>query len=1232
MRKNEKALNNFRVIYDQDTAITSFQYIAHKNNVNLLLSIMEGQPDFFKLTDIDGNTLLHYAVLYNAYELCSFIVENCNTYPFYDTRHFTPAHLAASRNNLKLLQILSKSYVLITSLSSQKWTSLHFAIYHHCYESVQFLIKKFPSLLNSLTIGNEFNDNLKYNNLKFVSPLDLAIILNQHDIIKLLENNDALPSLHAAVLQKDYQAITFLVESKWKEYSNRTGGKQQNSVIHIAVQQQSCRIMHYLLKMNIPINIENKNGFTPLEIAPEYESQKIIKMLIKHALIFSELLVLKAAFRIADLAAKKNVELTKKLTDKINYDENLKVFIQEIPISLFCNTQIDGDTLLIRLIKKNLPDSALLVLDVLGNNNECINIPDSRGATALHYASVIDNSLLLEKLIAKNSDVNKNDTNGLSPMMYALLAGSKSSTEILAKYNPDKICNCGLSSFALNLMLAKANEENINAPPKMPRNLYPIGNHSNFYTIDIHNIKHIIQTHSLNTRDLNERTFNENINVDNSLDQGKNPNLNDENINGNNDDNGFIELFSENVKRFINTLHFNEITNKRISSISNLHLAALAIDTMSIRMTSAANMDSLFDKDSFGRTPLSYAIIHNKVQIVNELFQLMVNHNSKHSNLYEYCDVFGNSYIHYINNDIFLPFIREKRDFFNFYAKNNHNQTIFHLLCKHDCFKIISFIFSVINNYEFLALKDNEGKTAFDYSFENKAIKSLEFLHSIGFENLLIEAVKNDDEKTVLTLLENGYPSLSYDTTMKTPLHYAAELGNHKMVKIFNNLVSASKEDKREWLPIHYAAKINNIECILELLPTSPILNVKLRPFSLCTNIKYKTYLYFVWKRQFFLNLLLDLFDCRISFIQKIIFPFFERNRKLLAFAELYQRLIFIGSIYSQNISFFSPLQHILCPFECFSCDNEQIHEGIDLIINSITLNIGEYFNIIRNLTPLLTIIIDINFLLQNAIKFLISGEEEFDSLFHDDKLYLEFISEHMNDQEEIAQKLFEKLYSIETIQDHLFIEFKAPDKSYFCNGLYFSAAVKIVDKNNKIQLMMNNDRMGAIRQFFPKYNFPMHFPYGKTEMTLAITKDFLIGSNHEVFYAIPIPFLSVVDNGDTIRIYTQSGYFSFVFINPDLAKPFLNVLTSRNLQHTGFHEGESMLDSGNVPKKKYLCVVSYLLNQIREIRILMVNSCKKENCYDACKSHITSLYSTLYNQLTVITKEPDPNYLFFVE
>ena len=193
-------INFYRITNVDHTASHGAMFIhywASIDNDRALIDCMaDSGLNALLVTDFFGNTALHYAAATSSYLAASFLVGAFRSQHFFNINMITPSHLASIMGDLKMLELLTKSDVMMNDLTNNNWSNLHFAIFYEHYDVVKYLLENCNGLkyINSLIICAEKDmvlEKLDNKRLRFCSPLDLAKNVGNQKIVDLLISYNA---------------------------------------------------------------------------------------------------------------------------------------------------------------------------------------------------------------------------------------------------------------------------------------------------------------------------------------------------------------------------------------------------------------------------------------------------------------------------------------------------------------------------------------------------------------------------------------------------------------------------------------------------------------------------------------------------------------------------------------------------------------------------------------------------------------------------------------------------------------------------------------------------------------------------------------------------------------------------------------------------------------------------------------------------------------------------------
>ncbi|XP_050517339.1 transient receptor potential cation channel subfamily A member 1 isoform X1 [Diabrotica virgifera virgifera] len=309
-----------------------------------------------------------------------------------DSRGRTPAHQAASRNRVNILQFILDQGGDLDILDNAKNTPLHVAVEHEALDAVDFLLDKGVKT----DILNEKNQ----------AAIHLVTELNK---VKVLE-----------VMSRHKNRIEI-----------KQGGEHGRSALHIAAiydHEECARILisEFGACPKIPCN----NGYYPIHEAAKNASSKTLEVFLawgesrgcsrQEMISFYDSegnVPLHSAVHGGDIKA---VELCIKSGAKISIQQ------QDLstPVHLAC---AQGATEIVKIMFKMQPEEKL----------PCLQSCDVQKMTPLHCAAMFDHPEIVEYLVSEGADINVMDKERRSPMLLAALRGGWRTVHTLIRLGAD---------------------------------------------------------------------------------------------------------------------------------------------------------------------------------------------------------------------------------------------------------------------------------------------------------------------------------------------------------------------------------------------------------------------------------------------------------------------------------------------------------------------------------------------------------------------------------------------------------------------------------------------------------------------------------------------------------------------------------------------------------------------------------------------------------------------------
>lgn len=188
---------------------------------------------------------------------------------------WTPLHsLAYFGISRKAKRVLQQGADVNARENSQGVTPLHCAAYRGDEEMVEFL----------LDCGADINATTENGD----TALHLAAVQGHRKVIKLLlsrqadceiTNKQGAPALHVAVgTAHDEATVPLLVKNKVDVNAQNVVTK--NTALHLAVEYKRPRILLFLLDRGADMNLSNKQGWTPLQLAAKTDNCEALTLLL----------------------------------------------------------------------------------------------------------------------------------------------------------------------------------------------------------------------------------------------------------------------------------------------------------------------------------------------------------------------------------------------------------------------------------------------------------------------------------------------------------------------------------------------------------------------------------------------------------------------------------------------------------------------------------------------------------------------------------------------------------------------------------------------------------------------------------------------------------------------------------------------------------------------------------------------------------------------------------------
>ena len=332
---------------DGCTAIYNATKAGRKDIVELLIS--KGAD--INISNNLGLTPLYIAEHKGYTRIAELLIEN-------DAKAISPSLRGAiTIGDLERVKVLISQSADVNSQKILANRFLHLACENGYKEIVELLIDKGADINAENNIGQ--------------TPLDRAELFNKAETAKLLINHGAKRGLFSSVSSGDTEEVKRRISQGAEVNAIRIG----QSLLHIACQSGNKKIVELLINSGADVNVSNRRGLTPLDIAERDGQTEIIELL--------------------------RVQGAKK-----------------------------GFSNLLRAINSGDIEQVKLLI----SQGADVNTKNNAGQTLLHIACRSGNKEVVEFLIDQGANINSKSNRDLTPLDLAQRAGHTEIVELLKKH------------------------------------------------------------------------------------------------------------------------------------------------------------------------------------------------------------------------------------------------------------------------------------------------------------------------------------------------------------------------------------------------------------------------------------------------------------------------------------------------------------------------------------------------------------------------------------------------------------------------------------------------------------------------------------------------------------------------------------------------------------------------------------------------------------------------------
>ncbi|ORX42663.1 ankyrin [Piromyces finnis] len=446
--------NNYN---NQDNNEIPYLHYAYKNNyINILKRLITKNNESINARDNKGNTLLHIACQKGDKDIVKCLVDNGANIFIQNNNGDIPITLAKKnddkdiisllntenenilflreaikkigiKENIKSIQVISiihpfkntsntnERKININTQNSKGLTLLHYACEQGNENIVKYLIKKGADTNIKSSNGGislHYACKSKNDNVNLVKYLIEAIGLD----INIKDRHEKIP-FHYACYKGNENIVKYLIKNGVDPRIKNDYGRMSLHFV-CGAEKENINLVKYLIEdIGLDINIQNKDGCTPLHYACEQGNENIVKYLIEKG---ADTSIKNNNGRISlhctCKAKRESVNIVKYLIEKRGLNINIKDNYRFTPIHYAC---YKGNENIVKYLIKNGVDP---------------KIKNEDGRISLHFAcgAEKENVNLVKYLIEDiGLDINTQNKDGCTPLHYACEQGNENIVKYL---------------------------------------------------------------------------------------------------------------------------------------------------------------------------------------------------------------------------------------------------------------------------------------------------------------------------------------------------------------------------------------------------------------------------------------------------------------------------------------------------------------------------------------------------------------------------------------------------------------------------------------------------------------------------------------------------------------------------------------------------------------------------------------------------------------------------------
>ena len=390
-----------------------------------------------------GSTPLHEATTNHHFETVKIILDNnlCDINATDDYGN-TALHMAAINGDAEILGYLINQGAIVDAINKSGHTPLHRAIQRNRSIVIEMLILAGANRDAACKDGTV---------LHLACERNIQTRLISHKATPNIRVKNGKTPLHIAAERGHGLAVSnIVIEQSESGVDLNLTDIMGNTPLHLAVLNQHFYTVRELIRSGAKVDIKNKSGQSPLDLAKLLKSKEIVDILInpvpeqktRHEEKLPKLLEAAGQGDVLEvevnIASSSNIHISDSSGNNALHLATTDGHISIVGLLVYNGfnmnlTNNNGNTALHLACMNRRYDIVKLLLD----NSANPYIKNKSGDTALHLAVLYSESDIMEAMIIRGVDVNTSNANGDSIIHYAVMGGNKKVIDRLLSYGAD---------------------------------------------------------------------------------------------------------------------------------------------------------------------------------------------------------------------------------------------------------------------------------------------------------------------------------------------------------------------------------------------------------------------------------------------------------------------------------------------------------------------------------------------------------------------------------------------------------------------------------------------------------------------------------------------------------------------------------------------------------------------------------------------------------------------------